>query len=182
MLKSIPFLKSLNQEILICVLETIVEPLDMTEANILMPRLFDTGMHRGHPLLVLRNKLENVKFLNSQTQPLDSKSNRNTHISKHRMMNCVSVSSQMYIPLLTGKRMEVTGAGSEAVPSHKESSGEGEEDNLAKSSEQVMIRDELLNRTHKFLGLINTTLQHLQILGLFYLIYPKIVSSKHNKS
>ncbi|XP_069379878.1 dynein axonemal heavy chain 10 isoform X1 [Paralichthys olivaceus] len=121
--------------------ETIVEPLDMTEANILMPRLFHIGMHSGQPLLVLRNKLANV-----------------------------------YISLLTVQRMEVTGGGyqSEDVSSHKESSGEGEEENLAKSSEQVMIRDELLNITHKFFGLINTTLQHLQIQDEVTLDMPEL--------
>lgn len=33
----------------------------MNEANILMPRLFDFGMHNGPPLRVLQNKLANVK-------------------------------------------------------------------------------------------------------------------------
>ncbi|XP_035496799.2 dynein axonemal heavy chain 10-like [Scophthalmus maximus] len=40
--------------------ETIVEPLDMTEANILMPRLFDIGMHSGDPLHGLQHKLANM--------------------------------------------------------------------------------------------------------------------------
>ncbi|KAM6931388.1 dynein axonemal heavy chain 10 [Xenentodon cancila] len=37
--------------------ETVDKPKDMIEANILMPRLFEAGMHCGHPLQVLKNKL-----------------------------------------------------------------------------------------------------------------------------
>ncbi|KAF3695797.1 Dynein heavy chain 10, axonemal Axonemal beta dynein heavy chain 10 Ciliary dynein heavy chain 10 [Channa argus] len=40
--------------------ETIVEPLDMNEANILLPRLFDIGMQNGDPYTVLQNELANV--------------------------------------------------------------------------------------------------------------------------
>ncbi|XP_071339029.1 dynein axonemal heavy chain 10 [Trachinotus anak] len=112
--------------------ETIVEPLDMNEANILMPRLFDIGMHSGHPLLVLQNKLANV-----------------------------------YIPLLSVHQMKI-------VSSQEETGGEGEEESSGKSSEQVTIRDELLNRMHKFLGVVNTTLQHLQIQDEIMLHIPEL--------
>uniref|UniRef100_A0A665V7Z7 Dynein heavy chain tail domain-containing protein n=1 Tax=Echeneis naucrates TaxID=173247 RepID=A0A665V7Z7_ECHNA len=37
-----------------------------------------------------------------------------------------------------------------------------------KSREQLPVRDELLNRMQKFLGAVNTTLQHLRIQGLIY--------------
>ncbi|MEQ2180242.1 hypothetical protein GOODEAATRI_033886, partial [Goodea atripinnis] len=43
--------------------DTIVQPTDLKEANILMPRLFDIGLHMGDPLQVLRRKLVNVSFL-----------------------------------------------------------------------------------------------------------------------
>lgn len=42
-------------------LDTISEPLDMNEAYILMPGLFDFGIHSGDPLSMLQNKLANVK-------------------------------------------------------------------------------------------------------------------------
>lgn len=66
--------------------------------------------------------------------------------------------------------MKITGAGyqSGTVSPQGETSGEGEKQSPGKSSGQFTVRDELLNRTYKFLGLINTTLQHLQIQGLFY--------------
>ncbi|XP_044053526.1 dynein axonemal heavy chain 10 isoform X1 [Siniperca chuatsi] len=120
--------------------ETIVEPLDMNEASVLMPRLFDTGLHNGHPLLVLRNKL-----------------------------------AQVYIPLLTAHQMKITGAGYQSGRvSPQEETREGEAESPVKSSGQFPIRDELLNRTHKFLGLINTTLQHLQIQDEITLHIPEL--------
>ncbi|XP_058491324.1 dynein axonemal heavy chain 10 [Solea solea] len=134
------FLKSTVFYFIRNISETIVEPLDMTEANILMPRLFDIGMHSGHPLFVLQSKLANV-----------------------------------YIPLLTVHQMKITGAGyqSESVSSQESTGGHGDESS-AKSSHGVPMRDELLNRTHKFLGLINTSLQHLQIQDEFTLHIPEL--------
>lgn len=69
--------------------------------------------------------------------------------------------------------MRITGAGyqSEAVSPQEETSGEGDKESQVKLSGQFTVRDELLNSTHKFLGLVNTTLQQLQIQGLFYYIY-----------
>lgn len=50
--------------IIFCIqIETIVDPVDMNEANALMPRLFDFGMHYGHPLCVLQDKLKYVSKL-----------------------------------------------------------------------------------------------------------------------
>lgn len=62
--------------------------------------------------------------------------------------------------------MTVTGGGyqSENVSPQEATT---EEEESVKLSEQFMVRDELLNMTYKFLGLINTTLQQLQIQGLF---------------
>lgn len=37
------------------------ENMDLSEANIQMPMLFDIGMHSGDPFRVLQNKLANVK-------------------------------------------------------------------------------------------------------------------------
>lgn len=37
-----------------------VDPADMNEASVLMPRLFDFGMHYGHPLCILQKKLRYV--------------------------------------------------------------------------------------------------------------------------
>uniref|UniRef100_A0A3Q1G9E8 Dynein axonemal heavy chain 10 n=1 Tax=Acanthochromis polyacanthus TaxID=80966 RepID=A0A3Q1G9E8_9TELE len=107
----------------------IAEPLDMNEANILMPLLFDISIHSGHPLQVW-NSLAHV---------------------------C--------IPPLTAHQMTKAGGGyekEEASP-EKEASGEDEEKTPVKPSGQFKIRDELLHRMHKFLGVINTTLQSHQI-------------------
>uniref|UniRef100_A0A3P8UAE7 Dynein axonemal heavy chain 10 n=1 Tax=Amphiprion percula TaxID=161767 RepID=A0A3P8UAE7_AMPPE len=42
--------------------EPIAEPLDMNEANILMPRLFDISMHSGYPLQLQQNSLAHVSM------------------------------------------------------------------------------------------------------------------------
>lgn len=47
--------------------ETIVEPLDMNEVNIMMPSLFDIGMHCGNPLQVLQSKLAHVRKIQNTT-------------------------------------------------------------------------------------------------------------------
>lgn len=75
----------------------------------------------------------------------------------------------MYIPLLTAHQMQKIGVGYQRrkVSPQEDTSGEGEEETPVKSSGQVTIRDELLNRMHKFLGMLNTTIQQLQIQGLF---------------
>lgn len=41
----------------------------MNEASMLMPRLFDIGMHNGQPLLVLQNKLAHVSKMKNNKQP-----------------------------------------------------------------------------------------------------------------
>lgn len=74
---------------------------------------------------------------------------------------------QMYIPLLTTMQMSSTGSDDlqKEDCSQKNISNDGEEEISVKSSGKFMLRDELLHRTHKFLGVVNTTLQRLQIEG-----------------
>lgn len=61
--------------------------------------------------------------------------------------------------LLSAHQMKMTGAG-------YQSRADGEKESPVKSSGQFSFRDELLNRMYKILGVIDTTLQHLQIEGL----------------
>lgn len=49
-------------------IETIVEPLDMDEASVLMPRLFKVGMYYGQRLLVQQSKLANVSKIKQISQ------------------------------------------------------------------------------------------------------------------
>ncbi|KAK2837262.1 hypothetical protein Q5P01_014474 [Channa striata] len=117
---------------------TIVEPLDMNEANVLLPRLFDIGMQSGDPYRVLQNSLANV-----------------------------------FIPLLTAHQMKEIGGGYQsraASPSNLT----GEEPSPPKSSEQFTVRDELLHRTYKFLGVLNTTIQHLEFQEGIMLHIPEL--------
>lgn len=67
--------------------------------------------------------------------------------------------------------MRITGGGyqNKAVSTQEETGEESDKKNpIVKSSGQFTIRDELLNSTHKFLGLISRTLQQLHIQGLVY--------------
>ncbi|XP_041853005.1 dynein heavy chain 10, axonemal [Melanotaenia boesemani] len=107
--------------------EVIVKPLDMKEANIIMPRLFDIGMYSGHPLQVLQNRLVNV-----------------------------------FIPLLTARQLGGSGASNQnkEVSNQEKISGNAEGD-VEKLSKEFLIRDELLDRTHKFLEQVNAALQQL---------------------
>ena len=68
---------------------------------------------------------------------------------------------------MTAERMRETGAGYERG---EVGGGKGEEGSLAKPSEQFTIRDDLLHRTYKFLGQLETTIQQTHIEGLIYLI------------
>ncbi|KAL7391500.1 hypothetical protein ABVT39_010104 [Epinephelus coioides] len=71
--------------------------------------------------------------------------------------------ANVYKPSLTAQ-VGLTGAGYESrAASPQESSEEGKKGSLVKSSGQIPIRDEFLNRTYKFLGMVNITLTHLQI-------------------
>lgn len=87
------------------------------------------------------------------------------------------MSSQAYIPLFTAQHMAATGAGIH----HKKSSPQekitkdSKKERQKKPWGQVMIRDELLNRTHKFLGVVNSTIHQLQLEGLLYLTQQRRV-------
>lgn len=72
--------------------------------------------------------------------------------------------------------MAVTGAGdqSEEASPQQEIKGEAEAKSSVKTSGQFVIRDELLNRIHKCLGLLNTSLQHLQLEGLINYMYQEL--------
>uniref|UniRef100_A0A3B5A058 Dynein heavy chain tail domain-containing protein n=1 Tax=Stegastes partitus TaxID=144197 RepID=A0A3B5A058_9TELE len=72
--------------------------------------------------------------------------------------------------------MTKTGGGhqNEEVSLDKEPSGDDEEETPAKPNGQFTIRDELLNRTHKFLGMINRTLQRRQIEDEISLHIPEL--------
>ncbi|KAK2902109.1 hypothetical protein Q8A73_011855 [Channa argus] len=118
--------------------ETIVEPLDMNEANILLPRLFDIGMQNGDPYTVLQNELANV-----------------------------------FIPLLTAQQMKETDGGYQSRTASP-TKVTGEDQSLPQLREQFAVRDELLHRTYKFLGVLNTTVQHLQFQEGIMLHIPEL--------
>ncbi|KAM6964967.1 dynein axonemal heavy chain 10 [Aplochiton taeniatus] len=113
--------------------ESIVEPVDMKEANDLMPKRLELGMLNGHSLLMLRDVLNHV-----------------------------------YIPMLSVNQLKITDGGyqQEAVdPQDKEAGGDVQEavdKRPVESRGVLMIRDELLNGTHKYLGHIDRTLQQLE--------------------
>lgn len=83
-------------------------------------------------------------------------------------MRCIffTVFFQVYIPSITAHQISRIGADFQSRVC-----GDGQQENLKKLKERAMIRDELLHRTHKYLGVVNTSLQHLQIQGLFYFMY-----------
>uniref|UniRef100_A0A8C9TU55 Dynein axonemal heavy chain 10 n=1 Tax=Scleropages formosus TaxID=113540 RepID=A0A8C9TU55_SCLFO len=113
--------------------EPIIEPVDITEANNLMPRFLETGMLNGHSLLMLKD-----------------------------------VFSHVYIPQLSVSQLMITDGGyhqREQATSDKPQGGDtrGREDQKpAELRGMLMIRDELLNSSHKFLSHIDRTLQQLE--------------------
>lgn len=62
-------------------------------------------------------------------------------------------------------KMTVSDCQSKAASPQEETSGVGEQESLVKSSGRFTFRDEFLRRMYKFSGVINTTLQNLQIQG-----------------
>ncbi|XP_037633762.1 dynein heavy chain 10, axonemal [Sebastes umbrosus] len=96
--------------------------------------------------------------------------------SGHPLHVLQSKLANVYIPLITAHQMKITGAGYEsgAASPQEETSGEGEKESPAMSSGQLTIRDELLNRTYKYLGMVNTTLQHLKIQDETMLHIPEL--------
>lgn len=96
------------------------------------------------------------------------------------LFHCIS--SQAYIPLFTAQQMAATGTGSHHKKSPQEKiSKDSIKERLKKPWEQVMIRDELLNRTHKFLGVVNSTIQQLQLEGLLYLTKQRRLEYEFNE-
>ncbi|KAG5280454.1 hypothetical protein AALO_G00060150 [Alosa alosa] len=109
--------------------ETIFEPVDINEANNVMPKLLEFGMLNGHSLLMLKDIL-----------------------------------NQVYIPLLSWNQLKLTDGGYLHRMSFDRDAVEErmEENKPMETRGSLMIRDELLNSTHKFLGHIDRTLQQLE--------------------
>lgn len=53
-----------NTAAVLCIAETISEPVDINEANHLMPKLVEFGRMSGHPLMMLRGLLNHVCDIN----------------------------------------------------------------------------------------------------------------------
>ncbi|KAG9262045.1 dynein heavy chain 10, axonemal [Astyanax mexicanus] len=114
--------------------EPIFEPVDIHEANNLMPKLLEIGMMpTGQSLLMLRNLLPHVY---------------------------IPLLSANQLKLTEGGYQEAASSedGGEADNGHKDES----QQLPAKSSGMQNIRDELLNSMYKFLGHINQTIQQLE--------------------
>lgn len=87
-----------------------------------------------------------------------------------------AVSCQVYIPLFTAQRTKARAGNQNQEESPlKEISEEAEDASQVNPSRPFMLRDDLLSRTHKFLGVVTSTLLKLQIAGLFCWIYQLII-------
>lgn len=77
-------------------------------------------------------------------------------------------SYQLEVPLLSARQAKINGAGYQTGPDSTttEKSGVFMKENDAKSGQEFTYRDELLNRIYKFMGVVETTLQDLQIQGV----------------
>uniref|UniRef100_A0A8C1QBG0 Dynein heavy chain 10, axonemal-like n=1 Tax=Cyprinus carpio TaxID=7962 RepID=A0A8C1QBG0_CYPCA len=120
--------------------ETITEPADINEANNLMPKLIEFGMMNDHPLMMLGGLFSHV-----------------------------------YIPLLSVNQLRLTDGGYHGVAGSQESDAVSEttgdeKQPPAESRGAFEVRDDLLHSTHKFLQVINQTLQQLE--GEFKLHIP----------
>ncbi|XP_052412947.1 dynein axonemal heavy chain 10 [Carassius gibelio] len=120
--------------------ETITEPADINEANNLMPKLIEFGMMNDHPLMMLGGLFNHV-----------------------------------YIPLLSVYQLRLTDGGYHGVAGSQESDAVcettgDEKQQPAESRGAFEVRDDLLHSTHKFLQVINQTLQQLE--GEFKLHIP----------
>ncbi|XP_030593055.1 dynein heavy chain 10, axonemal isoform X2 [Archocentrus centrarchus] len=84
--------------------------------------------------------------------------------------------TQVNIPMLTAHQMAVTGPGDqrEELSPRQEMNREDEAKSSVLTNRQFLIRDELLNRSHKYLGLLNTTLQNLQFEDEILLHLPEL--------
>ncbi|XP_076854099.1 dynein axonemal heavy chain 10 [Brachyhypopomus gauderio] len=127
------FLKSSVVYFLRSTKETIVEPVDLKEADDLMPRLLELGVIRGHSLLLLRNTLKHVHT------PL------------------LSVNQ---LKLTHGGYQQVA-PGSEGGDVATELKDERQQVQV-EAHGMLLIRDELLNSAHKFLSHTDRTQQQLE--------------------
>lgn len=77
-------------------------------------------------------------------------------------------SYQLEVPLLSVRQAKMNGVGYKTGPDSTttERSGAFIEESDVKSGQEFSYRDELLNRMYKFMGVIETTLQDLQIQGV----------------
>ncbi|MBN3296580.1 DYH10 protein, partial [Amia calva] len=115
------------------VLERISEPSDMKEANEVMPRLLEIGMHNGQSLVMLKNILTHVYL------PLLS-------------LNQLKSEEPEYLQAEKSPRSE-DDTGTET---------EQELQRPVESRGTQLIRDELLNSAYKFLGHVDRTVQQLE--------------------
>uniref|UniRef100_A0A673CHG9 Dynein axonemal heavy chain 10 n=1 Tax=Sphaeramia orbicularis TaxID=375764 RepID=A0A673CHG9_9TELE len=177
--------KSFNHNIIVYLTETVVEPPDMKEANKMMSRQFNFHLSNGHTLLMLQTKLAHVCLKHTVTtqQSANTLRSNTTKMTEIRMLN-IKISLkfyfligliqekysyvwfvflQIYTPFITIQQMQNIdgGARTREVPS-QETSGEPGKVQPLNTSQQYVIRDELLNRLHKFLGFMNRTYQQLQ--------------------
>ncbi|XP_066546047.1 dynein axonemal heavy chain 10 [Amia ocellicauda] len=113
--------------------ERISEPSDMKEANEVMPRLLEIGMHNGQSLVMLKNILTHVYL------PLLS-------------LNQLKSEEPEYLQAEKSPRSE-DDTGTET---------EQELQRPVESRGTQLIRDELLNSAYKFLGHVDRTVQQLE--------------------
>lgn len=78
---------------------------------------------------------------------------------------------QLEVPLLSVRQAKMNGACYQTRPDSTTTEGSAAftEESDGKSGQECTYRDELLNRIYKFMGVIETTLQDLQIQGLMIL-------------
>ncbi|XP_077377243.1 dynein axonemal heavy chain 10-like [Festucalex cinctus] len=119
--------------------KTIAEPLDIIEANKLMPKFLETGWHNGHNLQTLQKKLVHI-----------------------------------YIPLMTAHQLKKTKAGCQTEAGSPREEFSGGQETPIKPSNLAPIRNELLNSTHKFLALVNSTIQQLKAQDDIVLSIPEL--------
>ncbi|KAK7889069.1 hypothetical protein WMY93_024629 [Mugilogobius chulae] len=114
--------------------EMVPEPVDMTEACSVLPKLFVMRLVNGPPLVMLTNQLTHVHL-----PPLSWQKRR-------------EAGEEQSAEVQDSVKADQT-----------EGAGEAEEKASVKTPKQLMERDELLHRLHKTLRLANTTLQQLQV-------------------
>ncbi|XP_061762564.1 dynein axonemal heavy chain 10-like [Nerophis ophidion] len=68
----------------------------------------------------------------------------------------------IYIPLITTHQMKKSNVSSQAEAGSTDDKSSGGQETPTKKSEEAPVRNELLNSTHKFLGVVNRTIQQLK--------------------